>query len=852
MACTCGSFSMARWKPGGPPPVRSRDEIYGIATNNVKQQQEADRGTLAATRSVALMKLQCARADARGIPRVATGENPPGTDGVEGSAWLLPEIVQDLREMEAEEAVFNTCAFQDGKVRWYKPGKWAGKLGDETMADMRKICKCPNWVRHQPLLGKELTEPAGQYPKRLVELVATKIVLAFKRTVNLEWWRYQMATKKADVTELQKSWLKNEDRKRKHVEMSPMLIAKAGEGDDIPKSSAKASKKETKEVQDSFHIGGMRNPSKAVARMHRLGKAGMVLRREWEKFWENNEEEAIKLAEDYGTSEAKYDERILRKWRDKLLKTLKAEEGEGVRLKDNFMFKSPLHAGMWKAWIDFSGDPDTALKDWIEEGVPLGMNKPIPPSNGVFPPAMEENEEVDQTPELAVQLGLENYSSIKENEDEAKAELARYESKNFARVVDTEELTRRFPDKGTMSKLALILKTKDDGTKKARIILDMRRSGGNSRCRVPERITLPRATDVVKSAVWMRQHSCDLREQLRAEGHRDTDPDQAEMFSIDLADAFCHWPVCQEELANCVAPHAEPGRFVVFVALLFGFKGAPLLMGRLSACIGRIIQALVQPWELQSQVYIDDILGGLAGPIEHRQKILAMVLYTLGAFGVNVSLAKGERGRRLKWIGVTYDLDYPNLLVLGIPQKMIDEIKVLVESIIGRGMIGARELRSFVGKLSWMAGVIPRMRWIVNVGYATLASVLEDSREKEAERAMARKDDKRVKVKLVPLKRLGPALPWLQSALKRPTSLMIRQHRLEEVPVLWGIVTDASPFGLGGVLIHRDRVDRDFTALQRWQRSRQSSPRRKQRCLESRTVSPAVKPLWNAWQCIVP
>ena len=29
-----------------------------------------------------------------------------------------------------------------------------------------------------------------------------------------------------------------------------------------------------------------------------------------------------------------------------------------------------------------------------------------------------------------------------------------------------------------------------------------------------------------------------------------------------------------------------------------------------------------------------------------------------------------------------YDLDYPNLLVLGIPQKMIDEIKVLVESII--------------------------------------------------------------------------------------------------------------------------------------------------------------------------
>ncbi len=95
----CGSFSMARWKPGGPPPVRSRDEIYGLGSNNARQQQEADRGTLAATRSVALMKLQCQRADARGAPRVATGENPPGTDGIEGSAWILPEV-----EMEAEEA----------------------------------------------------------------------------------------------------------------------------------------------------------------------------------------------------------------------------------------------------------------------------------------------------------------------------------------------------------------------------------------------------------------------------------------------------------------------------------------------------------------------------------------------------------------------------------------------------------------------------------------------------------------------------------------------------------------------------------------------------------------------------
>ena len=348
-----------------------------------------------------------------------------------------------------------------------------------------------------------------------------------------------------------------------------------------------------------------------------------------------------------------------------------------------------------------------------------------------------------------------------------------------------------------MSKLALILKVKEDGSRKSRIILDMRKSGGNARCRVPERITLPRATDVVEGAKWMRDNSDRLEEQLRAEGYRDTDPRQAELFSVDLADAFCHWPVCQEELSNCVAPHVDPGKFVVFVALLFGFKGAPLLMGRLSAAIGRLIQALVHPWELQTQVYIDDILGVLTGPIEHRQKLLAMALYTLGAFGINVSLGKGERGRRLKWIGVTYDLDYPNTVVLGIPQKMVDELKVLLETAKGRGMIGVRTLRSLVGKLSWMAGVIPRMRWVVNVGYASLHSA-EDSREKEIERAKARVDDKRVKVKLVHLKRLGPALPWLEEALQQPASWLIRYHKLANLPVLWGAVTDERGLNTGG------------------------------------------------------
>ena len=49
----CGSFSRARYREGSePPPVRSKQWIYGLPTNDVKQQAEAGLGSLLAIRSV--------------------------------------------------------------------------------------------------------------------------------------------------------------------------------------------------------------------------------------------------------------------------------------------------------------------------------------------------------------------------------------------------------------------------------------------------------------------------------------------------------------------------------------------------------------------------------------------------------------------------------------------------------------------------------------------------------------------------------------------------------------------------------------------------------------------------------
>ena len=75
-------------------------------------------------------------------------------------------------------------------------------------------------------------------------------------------------------------------------------------------------------------------------------------------------------------------------------------------------------------------------------------------------------------------------------------EINRYVEKKFAKRVSWEWVQRLLGQTGTVFKMALILKEKEDSSVKRCIILDMRRSFGNARAKVDEKIVLPRLTDV--------------------------------------------------------------------------------------------------------------------------------------------------------------------------------------------------------------------------------------------------------------------------------------------------------------------------------------------------------------------
>eukprot|EP00435_Cladocopium_sp_Y103_P072540 s106_g40.t1 len=817
----CGSFSKIRWRssPGGPLPVRSAESIYGLPGNTPSMQREADEGTLMASRSAWLHEEQIKSCKRRSVPEISTLENPPGGTDT-GSAWDLPEVKNVLADTKSSSVEFNTCAYQSKlKKRWYKPARWAGKL--ESMGTLARVCKCPPWVEHVPLIGKQNTEPAGAYPEELTDAVAKKVISAWKRILNLEWLRYQLAQKADQVNELQKKWLANEEKKRKReyedaepVDTRPLsqepksmgagskaLEAKDKETEVLPSSSAGPSKKQRREEQNDYAIGGMRNPAVAVARLHQVRRTGEMIHEAWLEFLRKYPN-ALKAAKEYGSKDAELDELVLHKWRQRLETLLGVEEKDGITLKEALEFKSPLNADLWDAWRVCSRDPEQCIGQWAREGAPLGMDREIEYS-GIFPKT-EPEEALETRMDMSALEGMRNYESVETQKDEALIEVERYVNKGFCKVLPWEDLHKRFPE-GTASKLALIIKQKPDGSTKRRIVIDMKRSQGNKRAKVEERIILPRAQDIVNSLRVMRAREHELREEGEPrsllKGSQMYEEAETEFIMLDLQDAFCHFGVHPEELKHCVSPGLESGTGILWVAMLFGFRGAPLVMGRLSAAVGRLVQSLLHPAEGQVQMYIDDLALMLRGSTLWRNVQLSKVIYVLAAFGVQLAMAKGERGKRVTWIGTTFEL-FPHKVVLGTPRKLVEEILETVTTWRKKGMVPTKDLRAFLGKLSWVSGIVPRLRWTVTALYGVLTKVLQEEATEE-ERAKKRPKDQRPKVGLVAVKRMGTTLPWLAAAFETPENMMVRNEPLEDVEPVWGVVTDASPKGVGGVLIHR-------------------------------------------------
>jgi hypothetical protein len=315
-----------------------------------------------------------------------------------------------------------------------------------------------------------------------------------------------------------------------------------------------------------------------------------------------------------------------------------------------------------------------------------------------------------------------------------------------------EEAERVF-EKPVVSKLGLIVKEKQDGTKKRRVIVDALRSGANQQAACPERIVLPRPDDVQRMLEDMKSSEPQLKAWYRAQD-QDQSEWAAELVAADFTDAFTHFPVAPQELQQCISPAGDGKHVFVFVALFFGHKTAPLLMCRLAALLSRILQGMFWQAELQLGTYIDDPLFLLLGSRNRRNRNLSLALLTLGALGMQIAWAKGARGSHLVWIGVDFRLRWSEgRLSLGVPEKLRAEILEKLDKWKTAGMVPLAELRSFAGKLTWAAGIYKKARWAVSLVYGAIAGHEADLRNGEEEARRAKRSDPRHKDHLVAVKR---------------------------------------------------------------------------------------------------
>ena len=565
----CHTFSKLLWRqaPGMPGPVRSKERPYGLEGLSDHRQRACDLGTVLMARSVLMAHAIMEHDKDIKVPAFVTMENPPPSDLPDHlSAWHMPEMVDLLEKVPTwRTANYNTCAFQhDLKVgeKHYKPGMIGGTL--PGILSLGKRCSCGVGKLHEPITGKDKSSKAAAYPKAFCEEYARLAVEHFVKMGLSEFWegRSRLMEKSLEVLRMKaaeeeslaaRAWSnseeieKGEDFKRwkAHNVSLKASESRAGEGVTAteqsgssgsgpggkPKESEitwktgpgkygmlKEPKKKDEVPRALVHVGGLRNPHKSVQNLPTVQALGLHLRGAWERFIKSWPD-ALEVAEKYGTKDCTNNPKLVTKWKEELRRLFGARGESTVRLRGKDEYVSPIDYKLLDAWRSRAGDPEIFVAGWLEKGVPLGIEEEIEVC-GIFPLAEQEesNPGLEKDNDLALASSdLKNYKSVEEDKEGAEIELARYEEEKYLKRITRREAEEVWGG-GTISRLGMVVKKKESGEIKRRIAIDLRRSGGNYKSKLPEKLILPRLVDFIKGLKEPRRNGTRVEHMVQGYG----------------------------------------------------------------------------------------------------------------------------------------------------------------------------------------------------------------------------------------------------------------------------------------------------------------------------------------------
>ena len=518
----------------------------------------------------------------------------------------------------------------------------------------------------------------------------------------------------------------------------------------------------TRNLENAKALGGMRRPDLSVQRNPLYRAVGKRLHAMAASFIGRHPETlAVINALRAGQEVAGFSDEIIYMFRSEWFATLGAKETPRCKGPD---------PGFMETWGRAVQDEDSAvfLPMWLRNGAPLGILEPIDLA-GVFPP-VEPTDPVRDPSTLHSELaGWTNYSSAEDEPAVVKGLLDDQEAKGHCRFFTEYGDLLKFlnVENVVLSKLGLITKLKPDGKKKHRLIWDLLRSDVNSTVDLRERIVLPRIQDAVDDARELRASPGDL-----------------EWLVLDISDAFHNIPLRASERRYACGRLGD--LYILFLVLCMGGKSAPNIWGRYAAWLGRLLASLFEAAVFRNEVYVDDPLMAAVGTVEERSVTFTIALMVLQCTGFPLAWAKGTLGSSVTWIGAQLS-NHVSAIAVSIPEDKLDALRIITADLRASVVNSKRVVRSYCGKISFVAGMLPALRPFLAMLWGALS---------------ARSN---LPGNLVHTRQMRVPLDWIHALLHEHYGPMVRSFPLTEQWAEAGtyIATDACPWGMGGVLFQR-------------------------------------------------
>ena len=472
-----------------------------------------------------------------------------------------------------------------------------------------------------------------------------------------------------------------------------------------------ATRRQAREADNATCIGGLRDPTKSLHKVTGWYPVGVEVARALREVLAANPADMDALLSAIGNPEGEaHHEELITKARTAIAEVLQ------VALP-------PKHQTLWaealSKMVNLSHDPDVSVPEWLGTSTPLGIARPIP-CHGIFPTLSPQEAEQAARHYAPISLSpvFDNYASYTEYREQADAELDREVHAGFVQMYPTKAALVQGVGPCILSKVGVLVKTKN-AKAKVRLIHDLSRSGVNHRIRLPERVVLPRLSDVVHNIVRF------LKSRSASYG--------VECAVLDFSDAFKQLHVDLTEQGFLTGTCTQG--FFAYLRVLFGVVSGPLVWGRVAACIVRASQSLAihdnteEPAirdnpHLALACFVDDPFITVAGSSAERKMMLAVVLLFWLVLGFRLAWKKGHVGTSVPWIGAQVEVDSARgAVVVTIPAERRGDMLLEVRSLLSQPtFIWRKALREFTGRAEWVAGLLPQLKPFVRMLWAALAS----------------------------------------------------------------------------------------------------------------------------------